>query len=154
MRTRRRFILGSATGVALLALTAWAQVLDLPPRAPNALSGSEFARRVAMLDLGERDREVYAQVMAGNVPDFLRRLCPVPARSVVEGRINSGTYYVTPDYLAVGSDDDYFLAPISPYTAQRIAEALHCTLPTPKMVNPARTAFQSPVFLASLISRE
>ena len=106
MRTRRRFILGSATGVALLALTAWAQVLDLPPRAPNALSGSEFARRVAMLDLGERDREVYAQVMAGNVPDFLRRLCPVPARSVVEGRINSGTYYVTPDYLAVGSDDD------------------------------------------------
>ena len=135
MRTRRRFILGSATGVALLALTAWTQVLDLPPRAPNALSGSEFARRVAMLDLGERDREVYAQVMAGNVPDFLRRLCPVPARSVVEGRINSGTYYVTPDYLAVGSDDDYFLAPISPYTAQRIAEALHCTLPTPKMVN-------------------
>ena len=135
MRTRRRFILGSATGVALLALTAWAQVLDLPPRAPNALSGSEFARRVAMLDLGERDREVYAQVMAGNVPDFLRRLCPVPARSVVEGRINSGTYYVTPDYLAVGTDDDYFLAPISPYTAQRIAEALHCTLPTPKMVN-------------------
>jgi len=135
MRTPRRLILGSATGVALLALTAWAQVLDLPPRAPNALSGSEFARRVAMLDLGERDREVYAQVMAGNVPDFLRRLCPVPARSVVEGRINSGTYYVTPDYLAVGSDDDYFLAPISPYTAQRIAEALHCTLPTPKMVN-------------------
>lgn len=135
MRTRRRFILGSATGVALLALTAWTQVLDLPPRAPNAVSGSEFARRVATLDLGERDREVYAQVMAGNVPDFLRRLCPVPARSVVEGRINSGTYYVTPDYLAVGSDDDYFLAPISPYTAQRIAEALHCTLPTPKMVN-------------------
>ncbi len=42
---------------------------------------------------------------------------------------------MTPDYLAVGSDDDYFLAPISPYTAQRIAEALHCTLPTPKMVN-------------------
>lgn len=135
MCTPRRFILGSATGVALLALTAWTQVLDLPPRAPNAVSGSEFARRVAMLDLGERDREVYAQVMAGNVPDFLRRLCPVPARSVVEGRINSGTYYVTPDYLAVGSDDDYFLAPISPYTAQRIAEALHCTLPTPKMVN-------------------
>jgi len=135
MRTPRRLILGSATGVALLALTAWAQVLDLPPRAPNALSGSEFARRVAMLDLGERDLEVYAQVMAGNVPDFLRRLCPVPARSVVEGRIDSGTYYVTPDYLAVGSDDDYFLAPISPYTAQRIAEALHCTLPTPKMVN-------------------
>ena len=59
----------------------------------------------------------------------------MPARSVVEGRIKSGTYYVTPDYLAVGSDDDYFLAPISPYTAQRIAEALHCTLPTPKMVN-------------------
>ena len=30
---------------------------------------------------------------------------------------------------------DYFLIPISPNTAQRIADALHCSLPTPKMVD-------------------
>ena len=50
------------------------------------------------------------------------------------------TYYVTPDYLAVGSNEDYFLAPMTPLLAQRLADALHCTLPTRKMVNDIYTA--------------
>jgi hypothetical protein len=54
---------------------------------------------------------------------------------VGEGATNSATFYATPDYLAIGSDDDYFLIPISPNTGQRIADALHCCLPTPKMVD-------------------
>jgi hypothetical protein len=45
------------------------------------------------------------------------------------------TYHVAPDYLAVGSEDDYVLMPLSPLTAQAIADRLGCTLPTPKMVD-------------------
>ncbi len=111
------------------------QTLDLPPRPANALSGAEFARRITPLDLVEREQEVVAQVTAGNVPDFLRKLCPVSAIYVADGKTNTATFYATPDYLAVGSDDDYFLVHISPNTAQRIADALHCSLPTPKMVD-------------------
>jgi hypothetical protein len=85
--------------------------------------------------LTEREKEIVAQVTSGNVPNFLRKLCPVPATSVGEGATNSATFYATPDYLAIGSDDDYFLIPISPNTGQRIADALHCCLPTPKMVD-------------------
>lgn len=133
MRALCRAILWGAVGAALFNTPA--QTLDLPARATNAPSGTEFLGRIAPLDLAERESEVYAQVIAGNVPDFLRRLCPVPVRNVTDGKVSSGTYYVTPDYLAIGSDDDYFLTPISPNTAQRIADALHCTLPTPKMVN-------------------
>jgi hypothetical protein len=59
----------------------------------------------------------------------------VPATSVVDGTTNTATFYATPDYLAIGSDDDYFLIPVSPNTGQRIADALHCSLPTPKMVD-------------------
>lgn len=146
MRVVAQTILWCAIAVALLDAPVQAQMLDLPPRATNAWGGAEFVRRIATLDLADRDQAVYAQVMAGNVPSFLRRLCPVPARNVADGRIDSGTYYVTPDYLAIGSDDDYFLAPVSPYTAQRIADALHCTLPTPKMVN--QIFFASEVKLA------
>ena len=45
------------------------------------------------------------------------------------------TYFVTPDYLAVGSDDDYFLMPMTPILAQRIANATGTTMPTRRMVN-------------------
>jgi len=70
-------------------------------------------------------------VQAGNVPRFLRALVPV----TVEVGATKATYFVTPDYLAIGSDDDYFLTPLSPGTAQKIADLAGCCLPTPKMVD-------------------
>jgi hypothetical protein len=130
-----RSVVGRTLGVLLVCVSLHAQTLDLPPRPADAPSGTEFTRRIAPLDLAEREKEVVAEVAAGNVPNFLRKLCPVPASSVGEGRTNTATFYVTPDYLAVGSDDDYFLMPVSPNTGQRIADALHCSLPTPKMVD-------------------
>ena len=115
--------------------TLFAQSLDLPARATNAPAGSEFAARVWVLDLPEREQAIFQEITAGNVPNFLRTLCPVSVTNIAGGTTNKGTFYVTPDYLAIGSDEDYFLAPISPNTGQRIADALQCSLPTPKMVN-------------------
>ena len=88
-----------------------AQTLDLPPRPANAPTGTEFARRIAPLDLTEREKEVVAQISSGNVPNFLRNLCPVPATSAGQGTTNTATFYATPDYLAVGSDDGLFPHP-------------------------------------------
>ena len=119
----------------LLCASLHAQTLDLPPRSDSTLTGTEFARRVTPLDLAEREKEIVAQITSGNVPNFLRKLCPVPATSRWDSTTNVATFYATPDYLAIGSDDDYFLTPISPNTAQRIADAMHCSLPTPKMVD-------------------
>src|SRR5262249_48104532 len=73
--------------------------------------------------------------MEGNIPNFLRQLCPVEVTNVFADQTNRGTLYVTPDYLAIGSDEDFFLTPMTPNTAQRIADALDCSLPTRKMVN-------------------
>jgi hypothetical protein len=122
-------------GAALLCTCLHAQILDLPPRSTNALNGTEFATRITPLSLAEREEEIVAQVTSGNVPNFLRKLCPVLVASVVEGTTNTATFCATPDYMAIGSDDDYFLVPMSPNTGQRIADALHCSLPTPKMVD-------------------
>jgi hypothetical protein len=130
-----RNLITSAVGALLLCASLHAQTLDLPPRPANAPTGSEFARRITPLDLADREKEVVAQISSGNVPNFLRKLCPVPATSVWEGTTNTATFYATPDYIAVGSDEDYFLIPISPNTAQRIADSLCCSLPTPKMAD-------------------
>ena len=46
-----------------------------------------------------------------------------------------GTIEVMPDYLAVGSDDDFVRMPMRPQTAQQIADAFGCVLPTRKIVD-------------------
>jgi hypothetical protein len=119
----------------LLAASANAQTLKLPPRPAGAVSGSAFAKSIMPLELREREEKIYEQVALGNVPDFLRKLCPVRVREINDDKTNSATYYVTPDYLAVGSDEDYFLTPLSPIMAQKVADLLHCSLPTRKMVD-------------------
>jgi hypothetical protein len=111
------------------------QTLPLPPRPANAPTGTEILKRIAPLDLNARENEIRAQVAAGNVPDFLRKLSPVTVTNTTDGKTNTATFYVTPDYLAVGSDEDFYLTHISPNTAQRIADSLGCCLPTRKMVN-------------------
>ncbi|HWF18614.1 MAG TPA: hypothetical protein VG754_05075, partial [Verrucomicrobiae bacterium] len=122
--------------LALLAARfACAQTLSLPPRPADAPSGSAFAQSVAALQPAEREEKILEQITNGNVPDFLRKLSPVHTEILRDGKTNSATYYVTPDYLAVGSDDDYFLTPLSPIAAQKVADALHCSLPTRKMVD-------------------
>ncbi len=87
------------------------------------------------LDLTQRDKAIAGEVLAGNVPDFLRKFCPIMVTNVADGLTNVGTFFVTPDYLAVGADGNYFFTPVSPGTAQRIADRLACILPTRKMVN-------------------
>ena len=47
----------------------------------------------------------------------------------------TATIEVMPDYLAVGSDDDFVRMPMTPQTAQRIADQFGCVLPTRKMVD-------------------
>jgi hypothetical protein len=120
---------------SICAASLPAQTLPLPPRPANALTGAQFAARIAPLELAEREREIFTQIMAGNVPGWLRKLCPVQLHHVADSQTNTATAYVTPDYLAVGSDDDYLLINLSPNTAQRIADALDCTMPTRKLVN-------------------
>ena len=108
-----------------------AQTLELPPRQPAAQNGTAFARSIADLALAKREERIVAEVLAGNVPPFLRQLVPV---HVSAGNVKA-SFFVAPDYLAIGSDDDYFLAPLTPLAAQVIADRLDCVLPTPKMVD-------------------
>ena len=131
---------GRAAGLLLACAllchcSLFAQVLPLPARPANAPTGTQFARQITTLPLREREEAAYQQMVAGNIPAFLRHLCPVQVAGVLNGQTNTATFFVTPDYLAVGSDEDYFLLPLSPQTAQRVADALGCSLPTRKMVD-------------------
>lgn len=134
----------------LAAFSVRSQTLNLPPRSPDAPGGSEFASLIAPMPApgvsSERENWIYAQIAHGNVPNFLRTLVPVTTNAVINGTNHTITYYVTPDYMAVGSDTNYFLMPMTPLLAQRLADLLDCSLPTRKMVNDIWT--KAPVKLA------
>ena len=117
------------------ASRALAQTLPLPPRDTNAATGSEFVRKVTPLDLTQRETLIVREILAGNIPNFLRQFCAVTITNVLDRQTNVATFYAAPDYLAIGSDENYLLTPISPNMAQRIADQLGCVLPTRKMVD-------------------
>ncbi|MDQ6633126.1 MAG: hypothetical protein M3Y82_15455, partial [Verrucomicrobiota bacterium] len=119
----------------LFVFNIFSQTLELPPRATNALSGSNFVALITPMSLTNRENTIYAQFAQGNVPNFLRQLVPISVSFITNGVTHLATYFVTADYLAIGSDADYFLEPMTPILAQKIAALVHCRLPTRKMVN-------------------
>jgi hypothetical protein len=131
----------AAATAALLAALAGplqAQTLSLPPRPANALGGQDFVNVISLMAAPpdtQRENWIYAQVAIGNIPDWMRPLAQISTNAVVNGLNHTVTYYCIPDYLAIGSDLDYFLEPMTPMLAQRLCALLNCALPTRKMVN-------------------
>lgn len=109
---------------------------SLPPRPANAASGSQFAARIQSLSAPAREAAILKELESGNVPEFLRNLTPVTVRSRdAAGRAHTATLRVMPDYLAIGSDQDFVRIPMTPDTAQAFAQRFGYSLPTTKIVD-------------------
>jgi len=120
---------------AVIAQFARASETDLtsriPPRLPNALTGSQFVEFVAGMDRKERERAILDQLVQGNLPQFLTKLVPVELKS----RTATAKIFVMPEYLAIGSDQDFLRVPMNLHTAVSIADRWGFVLPTRKMVD-------------------
>lgn len=126
----------------LIALTAcWfgvttVDVVTVTDRSPRSPDGSRFIQQTYSMSEVAREQAIYQAVTSGNIPLFLRRLEPVTVSAKTpSGKQITGTIYVMPDYLAVGSDRDFVRVPMNPLTAQRIADAFGMLLPTTKIVD-------------------
>ncbi len=110
-------------------------IRSIPPRPFSAMNGSEFAKSILSLGESNREQAILAQIATGNLPDFLRSLKPVRLRHRAGGATKTATIFVMPDYLAVGSNEDFLSIPMSFYTATAIAVRFGFTLPTRIMVD-------------------
>ncbi len=108
----------------------------IPARPEGAPGGRAFADGLRGLSEDQREARIQHELLRGNIPDFLRRLVPVrflqPAAS---GQALEIVVCAAPDYLAVGSDDDFLLVPMRLDTALSTATQYGLTLPTPKIVD-------------------
>jgi hypothetical protein len=109
---------------------------NIPARTAEAPAGSTVMQQVMRLSGSARDAVVKEQVLAGNVPTFLRNLSPVTFTGKEPGgQVVQVTICVLPDYLAIGSDQDFVRVPLGLPTAAEIADRFGFFLPTPKMVD-------------------
>ncbi len=120
---------------SLCMLNGYSQRLKLKTRASAALSGSEFSKSISdsSISLDEREMIIFNEIRRGNIPGFYRRLVEIRDTAIIKGENHSIRYFVLPDFLAIGSDSDYFYCPMRPQLAQKIADLLKCSLPTRKI---------------------
>ncbi len=102
------------------------------PVSESCLSGEEIGKSLPE-DRFKREEFIFDLFKKGYVPEFMSKMCPVEI-DLPELK-STFTFYVTPDYLCFGTNEDYLRTPLFPGTAQNIADSLNCVLPTSKIVD-------------------
>lgn len=107
------------------------------PERRSYITGNEFYHQAFAMKWAARDSFALQELLAGNIPGFLKAFVPIHITVIdsSSGKKINATYYVSPDYLSIGTDADWARINITPRAAQKIADSLQCFLPTRKMVD-------------------
>lgn len=108
--------------------------LQLPvPEVP--MTATSFVESIAGVDRFKREDMALDALLAGHVPSYMREFVPVTLTFAdTTGKSHTLVINVLPDHLIVGTDDDRLRIPLFPLTAQKVADAWNCVLPTTKLV--------------------
>lgn len=97
----------------------------------DRFSGSEFLAATANLSRDAREESIFDAVVRGVVPSFVHQFADV----ALEHDSLRGLVRVSLDYVGIGTDDDFVRIPMSPITAQRLADHFGYVLPTRWLVD-------------------
>jgi hypothetical protein len=110
--------------------------LQAPSPVTQRISGSDFYKTVAAWKWAARDSLAVQEILSGNIPSFLQKFVAVNSEIKDSlGITHHAIFYVLPDYLSLGTDEDWTRIPLTPMAAQKIADSFHCFLPTRKIVD-------------------
>lgn len=102
--------------------------------AQEKITGSQIYEKIRTLDFKEREVIISKELLEGNHPAFLLDWQEIISiQKDAKGKPRKLSLFVSPDYLSVGNKEDYFIIPLSPITAQNIANHYNASLPTPKV---------------------
>lgn len=101
------------------------------------ITGTSFYKTAASYNWQQRDSLAVQEILAGNMPSFIKDLVRINVSLIDSstGKTIKGHYFVTPDYLSVGTDEDWARVPLTPMAAQIIADSFKCFLPTRKIAD-------------------
>ena len=102
----------------------------------TAITGSTFYQQATTYNWKQRDSLAMQLLLGGNMPSFLKKFVPVKtSMKDSTGKVITATFYVTQDYISIGTDNDWARIPLTPMSAQMLADRMDCFLPTRKIVN-------------------
>lgn len=104
---------------------------QLPTTSWSPISGSEFIHLSSNNTYSEREKLILSTFLSGSFPSHLLDFKPV----VLSHGQDKLVIMVSPDYLAIGSDDDFVRMPMALDTGLQIARQLDCILPTRRIVD-------------------
>ncbi len=107
------------------------QTRGLPERVQVIPGGRAFLEEFAEASIPKREDAVLDALSRGHFPDFLRTMKPV----TVSEQGHTLVFWVMPDYVSVGSNEDHVLIPLSFVSARKLAKSWGFVLPTSKMVD-------------------
>lgn len=105
------------------------------PNSAAAVGGAAFYQRAAAMNWSARDSFILQEVRTGNVPSYLRRLVPVRVKIAAGHRSKTVTFFVAPDYLSIGNDNDWARVSLTAKGAAEALSILDCFAPTPRLVD-------------------
>lgn len=109
--------------------------LNIPERSVDAIEGTDFVNQVIGLSIRDREKAIAKEILSGNVPSFSRKLKPLTIIQIINSKSYELVFFTVCDYMAVGSDHDYLYIPMTPSTAQYLADNMDCSLPTKRIVD-------------------
>ncbi len=99
------------------------------------LTGQTFYKNVFAVSLKEREAFAKSEILKGNIPGILKKFKRLTIDTAIDGKSFKMVIFVLPDYLSIGSNKNFARIPLTPMTAQQIADSFHCFLPTRKLVD-------------------
>ena len=104
------------------------------PLAPATL-GSDFLEATWFMTAPERERAIYSAVLDGHVPSATKTLQKIPlTMKDASGKTIKAYIKVSSNFIAIGSDSDNVLMPMSFRTAAALSQRLGFVLPTRAIV--------------------
>ncbi len=117
-------------------LFAQESYFNIPARDASAKGGSVFMNEIKTLPFAERENRILKELSSGNIPAFLRNETEIIfSANDATGKLHNIILYVLPDYLSVGSNDDFCRLPMGPIAAQKLADKFGAIMPTRKIVD-------------------
>ncbi|MDR0421011.1 MAG: hypothetical protein LBH30_06165 [Prevotellaceae bacterium] len=132
----KKFIITVCISVVFVSCSALRQadcISKIPKLQKHAMSGSEFAEKAKKLNAEQREELILQEICSGNFPDFMLKPVVLKTSITANGKRIRAKYFVMPDYLMIGSNDDFMRVPMQPATAQKIADKFGFFLSTPKI---------------------
>ena len=100
-----------------------------------------FMLKADNMEFWKREDYIVKTILEGNVPAQMKQFRKIVFRTAIVDSVDvlrkphTIEMWVLPDYLTIGTDESYVRMPMGPLAAQRIADSLHCILPTTYLVD-------------------